>query len=127
MNIPEPQDFFNMLRFELGEPKKGDILISEPLLLDDNFQRSVILLTEHNTEGSVGLILNKPTSRALNTVLEDFPEVANRLYFGGPVESSNLYFIHQYGKLIPDSIEITQGLFWGGDFEILKSGESSQL
>ena len=39
------------------------------------------------------------------------------IYNGGPVEQDNLYFIHNIPDLIPNSIEISNGIFWGGDFE----------
>ena len=42
------------------KPSKGRILISEPFLIDYYFKRSVVLLAEHNDEGSFGLIINKP-------------------------------------------------------------------
>ena len=52
---------------ENKEPSAGRILISAPFL-GDIFKRSVILLKEHNEEGSVGFILNKPTDLKLHEV-----------------------------------------------------------
>ena len=40
-------------------PEKGHILISEPFLQDAYFQRSVVLLVEHDSKGSMGFVLNK--------------------------------------------------------------------
>ncbi len=95
-------------------PTKGALLIAEPSIIGDaSFNRSVVLLAEHNDEGSVGFILNKP----LKHRLKDFvPEVNSnlRVYNGGPVEQDNLYFIHRVPELIPDSIEISNGIYWGG-------------
>ena len=48
------------------KPKKGRILISEPFLQDAYFRRSVILLTEHTSEGSVGFVLNKAAKININ-------------------------------------------------------------
>lgn len=102
------------------KPSKGKILISEPFLQDPNFKRSIILLVEHNTEGSVGFILNKPTDLKLNETINDFPEFDSPVYFGGPVQVNSLQFIHRAGDIIEGSIRITDGLYWGGDFEVLK-------
>ena len=44
------------------EPKKGRLLVSEPFWPDPNFERTVVLLCEHNDEGSFGFILNKPSN-----------------------------------------------------------------
>lgn len=98
------------------EPHKGVLLVAEPSITGDiSFNRSVVLLAEYNETGSVGFILNKP----LQYKLKDFiPEIDSslRIYNGGPVEQDNLYFIHRIPELIPDSIEISNGIYWGGDF-----------
>ncbi len=101
------------------KPKKGLLLVAEPSIIGDvSFNRSVVLLTECNEEGAVGFILNKP----LEFVLGDFIDELNSditVYNGGPVEQDNLYFIHTIPHLIPDSIEIADGIFWGGNFNVI--------
>ncbi len=100
-------------------PTKGVLLVAEPSIIGDvSFNRSVVLLAEHNENGSVGFILNKP----LEYCLRDFlPEIDSslRVYNGGPVEQDNLYFIHRVPDLIPNSIEISNGIYWGGDFNTI--------
>lgn len=100
--------------------KSGRILIAEPFLGDPNFERSVILLCEHNESGSFGLVLNQTTNSQLSDVIEgvyqEYP-----LYIGGPVEQNTLHYIHRLGNLIEDSVDLGNGLFWSGDFESLKS------
>lgn len=102
------------------KPAKGKILISEPFLIDYYFKRSVVLLAEHNEEGSFGLILNKPVNLPLNEVLKDFPPFDGKVFLGGPVKTDSLYFIHTLGEQIENSLEITDGLFWGGDIEAIR-------
>lgn len=102
------------------KPKKGHLLVAEPSTIGDlSFNRSVVLLADHNDEGSVGFILNKPLGYSINDLL---PEIrANfKIYNGGPVEQDNLYFIHNIPHLIPGSIEISNGIYWGGDFDSTK-------
>lgn len=97
-------------------PEKGHLLIAEPSILGDmSFNRSVILLADHNEEGSVGFILNKPLDYTISDLLPEI-ETPLRVYNGGPVEQDNLYFIHKIPDLIPESVEISNGIFWGGDF-----------
>lgn len=102
------------------EPEKGKILISEPFLGDYYFKRSVVLLADHNEEGSFGLILNKPLEMKLGDVVADFPDFDARVYLGGPVESDNLFFIHTLGNQIEGSLEILNGIYWGGRLEVVK-------
>ncbi|HMR41106.1 MAG TPA: YqgE/AlgH family protein [Ignavibacteria bacterium] len=100
-------------------PGKGKLLISAPML-GDIFKRSVILLTEHNEDGSVGFILNKPTDLKLNEIIEDFPEFDAKIYLGGPVQRDSLNFISRKNYFEDDSYEISEGLYWNGNFEKLK-------
>ena len=101
-------------------PKKGYLLIAEPSTLGDvSFNRSVVLLAEHNDEGSIGFILNKPLNYTINDLLPEI-EASFKIYNGGPVEQDNLYFIHNIPEIIPNSIEISNGIYWGGDFETTK-------
>jgi putative transcriptional regulator len=100
--------------------QKGQLLIAEPSIIGDlSFNRSVILLADHNEEGSVGFILNKPLKYTIKDLLPEI-DAKFKIYNGGPVEQDNLYFIHNVPHLIPDSIEISNGIFWGGDFELTK-------
>lgn len=95
---------------------KGRLLIAEPSIIGDiSFNRSIVLLAEHTQEGSIGFILNKLLDFSLQDLIpqlnQDF-----KVYNGGPVEQDNLYFIHKTPNLIPNSIEIAEGIYWGGNF-----------
>ncbi len=99
------------------KPAKGRVLLSEPFMGDYYFGRSVVLLAEHNKEGSMGIILNKPISTQLNDVVQDFPEINLPLYLGGPVENNRLFYIHTISDKISDSIEVAKNLYWGGKLD----------
>jgi putative transcriptional regulator len=113
--------FFDRINIDLGTPSVGKILLSEPLLADPNFSRTVILLTEHNEDGTVGFVLNKPVDLELHDVIDEFPKFNGKLYMGGPVDNDRLYYLHTLGNKLADSEEVIDGLFWGGDFEALKT------
>lgn len=99
------------------KPKKGELLIAEPTLTGDvSFNRSVVLLAEHNEEGSIGFILNKPLEYTISDLVSEI-EIPLQVFNGGPVEQDNLYFIHKVPHLIDNSIEISNGIYWGGDFD----------
>lgn len=100
--------------------RQGSILISEPFLLDSYFKRSVILLTEHDSKGTLGFILNKPTDVKLNDAVEGFPNFDAPLYFGGPVETDTLFYLHTLGSKLRGSKKICDGIYWGGDYDQLK-------
>ncbi len=100
-------------------PQKGDFLISEPFLPDPNFKRTVILLTEHNHEGSVGFVLNKNMHLSIEDTLEGFPEFDVPVYNGGPVQPETLHFIHKLENL-EGCLHVIGDIYWGGDFDALK-------
>jgi putative transcriptional regulator len=100
--------------------KKGQLLIADPYIIGDaSFARAVVLLTAHNHEGSVGFIINKPLKYTINDLLPEI-NATFKIYNGGPVEQDNLYFIHDVPDQIPNSIEISNGIYWGGCFDSVK-------
>ncbi|MEX0997392.1 MAG: YqgE/AlgH family protein [Flavobacteriaceae bacterium] len=99
------------------KPTKGYLLVAEPSIISDvSFNRSVVLIAEENESGFIGFILNKPLEYSIKDLI---PSINSQIvvYNGGPVEQDNMYFIHKVPDLIPNSIEIANGIYWGGDFE----------
>jgi putative transcriptional regulator len=101
-------------------PVTGSLLISEPFMMDPNFKRSVVLLSEHNEEGTVGYVLNQKSDFLLKDLVPDFEGATNPVYVGGPVGNDTLHFIHRcYDKMLSGT-EIANGIYWGGNYETLK-------
>ena len=102
------------------QPQKGRLLVAAPSILNDNsFNRAIILLTEHTATNSIGFILNKPLEYIINDLLPEI-DCSFNIYQGGPVEQDNLYFVHTIPHLLDNSIEVANGVFWGGDFKQLQ-------
>lgn len=101
-------------------PAKGTLLISEPFMADPNFKRSVVLLTEHHSEGTVGYVMNHKSDFLLKDIISDCWDANFQVYLGGPVATDTLHFIHKVPDKIPGGADLGNGLFWGGDFEALK-------
>ncbi len=74
---------------------RGALLVAAPTLLDPNFQRTVVLVTEHTDEGAMGLVLNRPTE---TTVADAAPELAP---LTGPEE-----LVHQGGPVQPRAVVV---------------------
>lgn len=109
------------------QPNTGILLIAEPFLKDPNFMRTVVLLCEHQDEGSFGFVLNRDFNRTLDELVPELTGLKLPVYYGGPVQMDTLHFLHQFPEKIPGSYEIADGVFWGGDFEtaigLLRDGE----
>lgn len=112
-------DFFKVEN-ENMTPEQGRVLISEPLLNDSYFKRSVVLLTEYSENGAVGFVLNKPIDMSINEIIDDFPEFKASIYVGGPVAKDTIHFLHTLPDLIPNSVHVKDNIYWGGDFDRIK-------
>lgn len=103
-----------------NQPAQGKLLLSEPYIMDPRFERSVVLLAEHDvSEGTTGFVLNHVSEAHLGQVIkqdfgQDFP-----IFIGGPVEQNALFFIHSAYDKLQSGHEITDSVFWGGDFDRL--------
>lgn len=101
-------------------PEKGKVLISEPFLPDTFFNRTVVYLTEHTDKGSVGLIINKMINIKVNEAIEGFSKWNDILTMGGPVGPDTLHYLHTMGEIIPESTPVSDGVYWGGDIDVIR-------
>lgn len=102
-------------------PEQGILLIADPFLKDTNFMRSVVLMCRHSEEGSFGFVLNKLYEHTLGDLISGLEGCVLPVYTGGPVQMDTVHYIHQFPHLLPDSQLIADNIYWGGDFERLKS------
>jgi len=100
----------------------GQVLVADPFLTESNFRRAVICLCDHsNDEGSIGFILNKPINIKLEDLISDVEvEEEFKVYYRGPVATDTIHYLHNIGDLLEESVKVSQGLYWGGNYEKLK-------
>ena len=120
--MPKELDFdFFRVNHEKLTPSQGLVLIADPSLTDLNFKRSVVLLVEHNENGTVGFVLNRMLSYSLFDLIPDFPKFHAKISLGGPVSPKSIHFIHTLGDAVPDAVHVIDDIYWGGDFDYIKS------
>jgi putative transcriptional regulator len=93
----------------------GTLLLSEPFMQDPLFGRSVVLVCHHDTDGTIGLILNKLTDCPFDA---DHPLGGFPFFAGGPVDAQNMFFLHHL-SYIKDCVLIREGVYWQGAYEAL--------
>jgi len=98
-------------------PDAGILLIADPFLKDPNFLRTVVLLCEHSQQGSFGFVLSKQIEQTLDELIPNLEGCNLPVYYGGPVQADTIHFLHQFPDLIPDSVKVSPGIYWGGNFE----------
>lgn len=89
-------------------------------MADPNFRRTVVLLCEHTTEGSFGLVLNRPTGLTLGEATDEALGFDADLWMGGPVQPDTLHYLHPFSDLT-GTLPVLDDVFWGGDFEALQA------
>lgn len=98
-------------------PAKGLFLIADSRLTDRHFRESVVLLTHHGADGTVGVIVNRPTTRPLSSVLPGLPIDEKRvpLFIGGPVSRNILSLLLQTERPPQEMETVLDGLYFSGD------------
>ena len=78
---------------------RGQLLIAGPALGDPNFWRTVVLVVEHNDEGALGLVLNRPSEATVGDAVPELRELvdpAQDLLVGGPVQQSAVIVLAEF-------------------------------
>jgi putative transcriptional regulator len=78
---------------------QGQLLVASPALLDPNFRRTVVLVTEHTDEGAAGLVLNRPSPAAVAEVVPQLEPLApdgERVWLGGPVQTNAVLVLGEF-------------------------------
>lgn len=95
----------------------GMLLIADPFLKDPNFMRTVVFLTEHHEDGTIGFVLNRKYENTLDELLPEAEGFKLPVYYGGPVQMNTIHFLHRYPEEIQGGVEVMKGVYWGGDFD----------
>jgi putative transcriptional regulator len=104
------------------ESLQGKLLIASPALLDPNFRRTVVLVTEHNEEGAAGLVLNRPSPTEVAEAvpaLEPLVDDGERVWVGGPVQPDAVLVLGEF----LDPADAAVPLFGGLGFPSLEEPE----
>lgn len=106
------------------EVSDGVVLVASPRLMDPNFFRSVVLICRHSPEeGSMGLVLNRPTEVQAGKVLSQVEAARERhepLWLGGPVDGRCLWILHRRGDLPDPGHEVLEGVYFTGEARVVE-------
>ncbi len=103
---------------------RGQILIAAKHLRDPNFFKTAVFLLEHNQNGAMGLVINRPSSVTVSQVLSEhfeLPETGEVVFMGGPVEPGNLFILHNAEELDSSQEPPVNGVFVGCTKDVFES------
>lgn len=103
--------------------EKGTFMIATPDIEGGIFFRAVVLICEHNPNGSFGLVINKSLDldlpdEVLNNTRIDNPRISIRA--GGPVQTNQMMLLHTSSDIPQQTLEVCPGVFLGGDLQFLQ-------
>lgn len=103
--------------------QKGTFLISTPDIDSGTFFRSVVLICEHNPNGSFGIVINKPLEldlpeEIINMDILTNPHIGVRA--GGPVQTNQMMLLHTSDQIPQQTLQICEGVYLGGDLHFLQ-------
>jgi putative transcriptional regulator len=81
------------------ESLRGKLILAGPMLKDPNFERTVVLITEHNEDGAMGLVLNRPSTATVGDAVPDLTWVADggdTVFVGGPVAPNGVIVLAEW-------------------------------
>jgi putative transcriptional regulator len=91
----------------------GHFLVASPHLLDPNFARTVVLLVQHNEEGALGMVINRPVEKTVQDLWREIGggpcHSTEPVHLGGPVPGP-LMAVHRIESLA--ELEILPGVFF---------------
>ena len=99
--------------------KKGYLLVAQPFLIDSYFNRSVILICDHNKNGTIGLQVNKPLKSNLKSIISK-TLIDQKAFLGGPVDK-NIFFLHKKYFSTDESIKINNDLFFSKNIDYIEN------
>lgn len=103
--------------------KKGIFLIADPKLRDPNFTQTVVLLCEHNDQGTLGVVVNRPTTLRLSEAIPKINGghlISDVIYSGGPVQPDHIMTLYRAEDQVPESEHVADGIYLGGSVTILE-------
>lgn len=105
-------------------PTKGSLLIAREGLSDPRFSETVVLLLQHDTGGSLGIMLNRPTWVTPTTVfpeLDFLDDYEGHIYIGGPLQRSNILILSKgVGNLETDAILVMEDIYASSELDFLR-------
>jgi putative transcriptional regulator len=104
-------------------PAAGMFLVAQRSLHDPYFGRTVILLLQHNNNGSVGLIINHRFNLQLSDAVENIDKVEaskHTLFFGGPLGTHRVFMLMRNGDITGQAHQITSGIYFSAHRETLE-------
>jgi putative transcriptional regulator len=98
-------------------------LVASPSLADPNFHHTVILICEHGLEGTLGLVINRPTDMLLSEALPAVPVLKGTsyvLFVGGPVQPEGILMLFRAVLEPADTRRVLDGIYLGGNLSIME-------
>ena len=96
---------------------RAQLLVASPQLGDPNFARTVVLITEHNEDGAMGIVLNRPATTTVEDAAPELRELVipgDDVFVGGPVQPSSVIVLAEWETPDDSAVPIFGGIGFVG-------------
>lgn len=118
-----------MEQLPYSQIEKGTFMIATPDIEGGLFFRAVILVCEHNPNGSFGLVINKSLDLDLPEEILSSNQIVNPnvgIRAGGPVQTNQMMLLHTCPDIPQQTLEVCKGVFLGGDLQFLQEAVTQE-
>lgn len=113
---------------EAAELTAGQLLVATPEMRDPRFAEAVIYMVKHNTEGAMGLVINRPLAKGpVKDLLQGFG-IENQdakgeiiIHYGGPVSANTGFVLHSDDVVLDDSERVKDGIAMTADAKLIEA------
>ena len=103
---------------ELPGPEKGCLVVAQPHFFEGNWmEQAVIFILEHSEEGSLGLVLNRPSPFKLAQLMKGENRFSKNMLYVGGHDQEHTMVIHPYNT-VKRCVEVIPGVFMGGEVDL---------
>ncbi len=124
VDSPDTDDSFSVAE-HVSRLRPGVVLLARNMS-DPNFNATAVLVCQHGSEGSYGLVLNRPSHMPLSEIFDKAPAWAGeaskrqRIYIGGPVQPEELQILQVTDTPVAGSFQVAPKVYLGGYWDELK-------
>ena len=99
----------------------GSFLIANSTLFDENFQRTVTLIVDHDEQGAIGLVINQRSAGTLQELIGTGVQIPREvpMYKGGPVRRDMIAVLHKDPESNTGSKQVSDGIYWGSSLALI--------
>lgn len=109
----------SLIQDNLNKLSTGSVLLAREILKDPNFDSTIVLVCVHSSEGSYGLVLNRPSHMPLSEIFDGFhgSDLKREIFIGGPVRQEDMQVLQITDDPVEGAFQVAPRVYLGGKWD----------